>query len=60
MAIEISETKVFNFSSVVDGTKYNFSMMAETRDEACKKLLAVLASISEDLKVSIKAGVKPN
>jgi hypothetical protein len=58
--MQIKETTVFNFNSVQDGTTYNFSIPAETKELACTKLLKALQAVIAELQDALKPGTKAN
>jgi hypothetical protein len=58
--MDIKQSNVFNFNSLVDGVNYGFTVQAETRELACSKLLKALESIIEELKPLLKSGAKPD
>lgn len=56
MPLNIQQTTMFQFSIPVAETTYNFNIPAASQSEACQKLLAALAKITEELKVILKPG----
>jgi hypothetical protein len=59
-AMEINQKLTFTFSHMVDGVNYGFSILAESKEVACEKLLKAMAAITEELKGALKAPTKPN
>ncbi len=59
-AMEITQKSTFVFNHVVDGVNYGFSILAETKEVACDKLLKAMGAISEELKSILKAPTKAN
>ena len=60
MAMEVKETRMFNFTSTVDGIPYGFNIAGESRAEAAGKLQKVLQVMLDDIGAVLKAGTKPN
>lgn len=58
--MEVKSTLSFNFSHVVEGINYGFTITADTRETAVSKLLMALSTIVEELKNLQKAGTKSN
>lgn len=58
--MEIKESRSFSFNHAVDGVNYGFSVLAESKELACEKLLKALGSISDELKGILKASTKAN
>ena len=56
--MEMKQNQIFNFSHTTGGTTYNFSIQAESRDEACKKLMDGLGECLSELGKISKAGTK--
>ena len=58
--MQIKQSAIFNFSHQVGPTNYNFSIPAESKEEACRILLKAFEVIGEELQKELKPATKAN
>lgn len=47
--IDVKVSTLFNFTVTVDGQPFGFGMVADTREQACKNLIAKLTAVIGEL-----------
>lgn len=58
--MDVKESKVYNFTSVVGAVTYNFSISAESQPKAVDILRSALRHIADELDAMAKAPTKSN
>jgi hypothetical protein len=58
--MDVKQTTVYNFTSIVEGRAFNFSIDAESQPQAAEKLLKGLRTVISELESIVKAHIKPN